>query len=136
MAKLKITDAVTGNILPQGYVNVANNLAADQGNLDIFAGTPAKQRPTLLQGYADDPAHPGTYVVKQETAFPAPNDLEPIDNTNCQIKGEKDQKHDSNHRSTVTVPLPVEAVADFSYLDEYASTIVRLYASDRQYCYR
>jgi hypothetical protein len=135
MAKLKITDAA-GNILEQGYVNVVNNLIANPANFQAFAQASPNHRPNMLQTFAADPAHPGMYVVKQETTLPAPQDLEPINNTNCQIFGDTDQLHTGTQPvSRVTVPLPVQPVTDVRYLQDYARRIHDLFeAGDLDFC--
>jgi hypothetical protein len=133
MAKLKVFDA-NGVVAVQGYVNVVNALVSqpnpnvEQTNLRKFLDADPEDRPEMLQKFADDPTNTtGRPIFHVEHEKEGGGSVS-INNDNCRIFAQRDQRQKGNkNRSRVTMPIPVEGIQDFSYLDDYIKTIVLLW---------
>jgi len=128
MAKLRIMTG--GNLDVQAYVNVFDNLIADtpqaQANLAAYLAAPPPQRANLLQAATGGP------IITQE---PIAGGEEPINDTNCQIFSERDQKKPGvGQRSRATVPIPDLSVGNLAYLEKYAKVVHDLFPQDKTKC--
>lgn len=125
MAKLRINDG-SGNLLVDAYVNVFKNLILDPAKNDEFVAPQNRNnRPALLQA-----ATGGVGNVVQQTAS---GSLEVIDNSNCRIDTERDEKRGAGPKSKITIPFPDNNPPPYpslDYLDDYAKTIHDLYDGD------
>jgi hypothetical protein len=120
MAKLRIEDN-NNKLIVNAYVNVFKNLVAVPAARAEFLQY-KQRRPELLQA-----ATGGAGVVKQEDA----NGVKTaIDNDNCKIMTEQDERPAPGRPGKVQIPFPVAeywADDDPEYLDDYASQIHDLY---------
>lgn len=124
MAKLRIEDPISGDLIVGAYVKFVENLFLENSpgtfqNYDDYVNEQPNRRADMLQGFVG-----GLGTIKQQTAS---GTLEAINNNNCRVEGVKDEKRGGGPRSRVTVPIPTDPVKDFTYLKSYAKQIHDLY---------